>query len=68
MGSVSFFESNFAHVSSDTWWIDSGANVHVTNSLQGFLTTQTINPSENYILMGNREKCQLKLLTLIVSF
>lgn len=62
MGSVSFFESNFAHVSSDTWWIDSGANVHVTNSLQGFLTTQTINPNENYILMGNRDRAPVEAI------
>uniref|UniRef100_A0A1J3K4I8 Retrovirus-related Pol polyprotein from transposon TNT 1-94 n=2 Tax=Noccaea caerulescens TaxID=107243 RepID=A0A1J3K4I8_NOCCA len=62
MGSVSFFESNLTHVSSKTWWIDSGANVHVTNSLQGFLSTQTINSSENYLFMGNRDKAPVEAI------
>ena len=39
MGFVSFFESNLTYLSSDTWWIDTGANVHVSNTMQGFLTT-----------------------------
>jgi hypothetical protein len=34
-------ESFFAYFSRDTWWIDSGATVHVTNSSQGFLGTWT---------------------------
>ncbi|KAG7564376.1 Ribonuclease H-like superfamily [Arabidopsis suecica] len=62
MGSVSFFESNLTHVSSNTWWIDSGANVHVTNSLQGFLTIQNINPSENYLFMGNRDRVPVEAI------
>ncbi|KAG7564293.1 Integrase catalytic core [Arabidopsis suecica] len=62
MGSVSFFESNLTNVSSKAWWIDSGANVHVTNSVQGFLTIQTINSSENYLLMGNRDKAPVEAI------
>ena len=27
------FESNFINVPSNTWWLDSGSNVHVSNSL-----------------------------------
>ena len=33
------FESNLAEVPSNTWWIDSGCTTHVTNVMQGFLTT-----------------------------
>ena len=33
------YESNLAEVPSNTWWIDSGATTHVTNLMQGFLTT-----------------------------
>ena len=53
MGCVSFFEYNITNVSSKAWWIDIGSNVHVTSSVQGFLTIQTINQSENYLLMRN---------------
>ena len=33
------FEANFTKAPSNTWWIDYGSNVHVANSIQGFLTT-----------------------------
>ncbi|RWR95043.1 Retrovirus-related Pol polyprotein from transposon TNT 1-94 [Cinnamomum micranthum f. kanehirae] len=33
MGFVSYFESNLTHASSNTWWIDTGANVHVSNTM-----------------------------------
>ena len=62
MGFVSYFESNLTYVSSDTWWIDTGANVHVSNSMQGFLTIQTINPSENFLFMGNKDKAPVEAI------
>jgi hypothetical protein len=34
-------ESLFTDFSSNTWWIDSGATMHVTNSSQGFLGAWT---------------------------
>jgi hypothetical protein len=37
------FELNLIEVPSNTWWIDSCFVVHVSNSLQGFLTIQTLN-------------------------
>jgi hypothetical protein len=50
------FESNLTVVPSNTWWIDSGSTVHVSNSMQGFLTNQNLNPNENFIVMGNGVK------------
>jgi hypothetical protein len=39
---ISFIdESFFTYFFSNTWWIDSGATVHVTNSSHGFLDTWT---------------------------
>lgn len=41
--SISFVdESPFTHYSSNTWRIDFGASLHVTNSSQGLLMTWTI--------------------------
>ena len=47
LGSVSFFESNFTNVSSKTWWIDNGANVHVTNSVHDLFMIKTVISSVN---------------------
>jgi hypothetical protein len=35
-------ESFYAYFPLSTWWIDSGASVHVTNSSQGLFGTRTI--------------------------
>ena len=50
----------------NTWWIDSGCTIHVSNTMQGFLTTQTINQNERYVYMGNRVKAPVKAIELIV--
>ena len=46
------YESNLAEVPSNTWWIDSGATTHVTNLMQGFLTTRKPKESEKFLYMG----------------
>ena len=48
-----YVESNLTKVPYNTWWIDSGCTVHVSNTMQGFLTTQIINKNERYVYMGN---------------
>jgi hypothetical protein len=35
-------ESLFLSYSNSTWWIDSGATIHVANSMQGFHTRSTL--------------------------
>nr|KYP32060.1 Retrovirus-related Pol polyprotein from transposon TNT 1-94 [Cajanus cajan] len=40
----------------NTWWIDFGCTTHVSNTMQGFTTIQTISPNEKFIFMGNRVK------------
>ena len=32
------FESNVINVSSDTWWLDSGAIIHACNSMQAMIS------------------------------
>ena len=41
------YESNLVEVPSNTWWIDFGATTHVTNLMQGFLTTRKPKESES---------------------
>ena len=57
------FKSNLAEVPYNTWWIDSDCTTHVSNTMQGFLTTQTINPpNEKFVFMGNRVKAPVKAI------
>ena len=46
-------ESLYIQFSKSTWWIDSGATVHVSNSLQGFHSTSTTLRSERQIKVAN---------------
>ena len=32
------FESNLTEIPSNTWWLDSGATTHISNTMQGFLS------------------------------
>ena len=51
---ISFLnESLHIKFSKSTWWIDSGATVHVANSLQGFRSTRTTLRSERHIKVAN---------------
>ena len=54
------FESNLVEVPYNTWLTDSGCTTHVSNTMHGFLTTQTISPNEKFIFMGNRVKVPIK--------
>jgi hypothetical protein len=46
-------ESLFLSYSKSTWWIDSGATIHVVNSLQGFHTRRTIQRGKRSIRVVN---------------
>lgn len=48
------YESNMANVNLNTWWIDSGSTIHITNSLQGFQNLRKPVGSEQSILSGNK--------------
>jgi hypothetical protein len=51
---ISFInESLYIDYSKSTWWIDSGATIHVANSLQGFRSTRTTQRSERQIRVAN---------------
>ena len=51
---VSFVnESLYTQFSKSIWWIDSGATVHVANSLHGFHSTRTTQRSERCIEVAN---------------
>ncbi|KAF7831627.1 Retrovirus-related Pol polyprotein from transposon TNT 1-94 [Senna tora] len=48
------YESNMVDVSNNTWWIDSGSTIHISNTLQGFLSQRKSVGNEQYIYSGNK--------------
>ena len=46
-------ESLYVQYSKSSWWIDSGATIHVANSLQGFRSTRTMQRKERHIKVAN---------------
>jgi hypothetical protein len=53
---ISFIdEFSFTDFSSNTWWIDSGATVHVTNSSQGLLGARTMGRERSLQVADGRE-------------
>jgi hypothetical protein len=46
-------ESMYVQYSKYTWWIDSGATVHVANSLQGFRLMRNTQRSERHVKVAN---------------
>ena len=56
------FESNIIDVSSDTWWLDSGAIIHVCNSMQVVISRRSPTSLEQYVYMGEDTKFQVDFL------
>jgi hypothetical protein len=52
---ASIDESLYLDYSSCTWWIDSGATIHVVNSLQGLSMKRTLSRGERTIRVANGE-------------
>ena len=53
-------ESLYIQFAKSTWWIDSGATVHVANSLQGFRSTRTTLTSERHIKVANGVQAEVE--------
>ncbi|KAK3002003.1 hypothetical protein RJ639_020929 [Escallonia herrerae] len=54
------YESYTIDAPLNTWWVDTGATVHITNSLQGFLSVKKLNKGDRNVLVGNGEKAQVE--------
>ena len=45
-----------------TWWIDSGATIHVANSLQGFRTRRALQRGERRIKVANGVEAEVEAI------
>ena len=55
-------ESLYIDYATDSWWIDSGATIHVANSLQGFATRRTLIRGERRIRVANGVEAEVKAI------
>lgn len=54
------FESNLVDIPADTWWLDTGATIHITNSLREFRSSRKPNERELMVNMGNGVKVKVE--------
>ena len=55
-------ESNIIDVPLNTWWLDIGAFIHITNSLQAVISRRKPSSLEQYVYMGDGTKVQVEFL------
>ena len=59
------FKSNVVDVSSDTWWLDSGATVHACSSMQAVIRRRSLTSLEQCIYMGDGIRDQVDFLGVV---
>lgn len=55
-------ESLYIDYGTNSWWIDSGATIHVANSLQGFATRRILRRGERRIRVANGVEAEVKAM------
>ncbi|KAL4325263.1 hypothetical protein GQ457_11G002710 [Hibiscus cannabinus] len=56
------FEPNMVDVNYNTWWIDSGSTIHVSNSLQGLKNLREPVGAERHIYSGNKMQSHVEAI------
>ncbi|XP_070025472.1 uncharacterized protein [Nicotiana sylvestris] len=59
------FETSLVHVPLNSWWLDSGATVHVTNDLQDLVSRRKPKEDEASVVMGNGLKAKENILPVL---
>ena len=59
------FESNVIDLSSDTWWLDSGATIHACNSMQVVISKRSPTILEQYVYMEDGTRVQVDFLEVV---
>ena len=54
------FKSKRIDVSSNTWWLDIGVMIHMTNSLQALKNLRKLSDGELIIQLGNGDKVKVE--------
>jgi hypothetical protein len=59
-GNLILNEINTTIIEFGSWWADSGATAHISNTMQGFKEIQKISDEASYIYMGNDAKAKIE--------
>ena len=52
-------------MSSDTWWLDSGATIHACNYVQVMISRRSPISQEQYVFMGGGTRVQVSYLGVV---
>ena len=58
-------ETNIVDVPMNTWWLDIGATIHVTNSLQGMISQRGPTNLEQHVYMGDSSRAKVDIMRII---
>ena len=56
------YQSYLVDIPENSWWIDTGTSIHITNSLQGYLISKRLSKGERTITLGNGTKVEIKAI------
>ena len=59
------FEFNIIDLSSNIWWLDSGATIHTCNSMQAVISKRSQTSLEQYVYMGDSTRVQVDFLGVV---
>jgi hypothetical protein len=55
-------ESFLVDIPLNMWWVDTGASVHITNSLQGFLSVRMLQKGERKLKIANGLEAEVEVV------
>ena len=58
-------ETNIIDVPMNTWWLDTSAIIHVTNSLHGMISQRGPTNLEQHVYMGDGSRAKLDIMGII---
>lgn len=63
------FKSTLVDVPPNSWWLDSGTSIHITNSLQGLINKRKPTKGEVNVYVGNGSRVEVVFIgTVILNF
>ena len=62
---ANMIETNIVDVHANSWWLDTGATIHVTNSLQEMTNKRRPSKHEECVYMGDGSKVKVEFFSMI---
>ena len=62
---ANMIETNIVDVHANSWWLDTGATIYVTNSLQEMTNKRRLSKHEECVYMGDGSKVKVEFFSMI---